>query len=263
MEGKRRSVVPGMHWSGCTKCYLQLHRWLRFGVDQKMKGTIDKQSIVIGLLLRNTMSPCDVSEVITTSISPSWTKAVRTNSFCSGWSQRVFVSQNKILQRAGMGEMMRNVLNSYTSERVGSKAISSYFHWRSSFHRNSFGPKSENIYRPLLFDWSFNLCNSIDPWHQLKLEAWCLVSSLPQTSLLGCLCYMQVPWDVQIVMDHVTSNLRLHEKSRTSHSLKQKEFDTYGTEWTNLEVNFMHIDRVYQFIIEKNMHSTPSPRWSK
>ena len=117
MEGKRRSVVPGMHWSGCTKCYLQLHRWLRFGVDQKMKGTIDKQSIVIGLLLRNTMSPCDVSEVITTSISPSWTKAVRTNSFCSGWSQRVFVSQNKILQRAGMGEMMRNVLNSYTSDQ--------------------------------------------------------------------------------------------------------------------------------------------------
>lgn len=48
---------------------------------------------------------------------------------------------------------------------------------------------------------------------------------------------MQVPWDVQIVMDHITSNLRLHEKS-TPNSL-QKEFDTYGTEWKNPEINFM------------------------
>lgn len=102
-NGRKKKISGSWDAESCgTKCCSP------FGVDHE-KETIDKQSIAIGLLLRNTMSPCDVSEVITTSISPSWTTAVRTSSFRSGWSQRVFVSQNKIVQRAGMKEMMKNV----------------------------------------------------------------------------------------------------------------------------------------------------------
>lgn len=78
------------------------------------------------------MSPCDVSEVITTSISPSWTTAVRTNSFLVEVKGFLFhktkLSREQIWEKA-----MKECLKFLQPKAKNVKKIKSHFQFAQEF----------------------------------------------------------------------------------------------------------------------------------